>query len=58
MRLNLINLISKITGKYFTSIFTDKLIYTELNKDFHELTEHTLCYRMIQKLEHNRYDFI
>ena len=45
-------------GKYFTSILTDKLIYPEPSKDFHELTEHTNCYHMLEKLQHNRYDCI
>ena len=45
-------------GKFYTSILTDKLIYPEPNKDFHELTEHTNCYHMLEKLQHNRYDCI
>ena len=45
-------------GKYYTSILTDKLIYPEPGKDFHELTEHSKCYYMLEKLKHNRYDLI
>ena len=45
-------------GNFYTSILTDKLIYPEPNKDFHELTEHTNCYHMLEKLQHNRYDCI
>ena len=45
-------------GKYFTSIITNKLIYQKPSKDFHELKEHTECYRALEKLEHKRYDCI
>ena len=45
-------------GKYFTSILTDKLIYPEPSKDFHECTEHTLCYHILKKTQHPRYDCI
>ena len=45
-------------GKYFTSILTDKLIYPEPGKDFHELTEHTNCWYMLDRLQHKRYDSI
>ncbi|MBE6570239.1 MAG: helix-turn-helix transcriptional regulator [Ruminococcaceae bacterium] len=45
-------------GKYFSSIFTDQLIYPEPNKDFHELTEHTNCWHMSDRLQHSRYDCI
>ena len=45
-------------GKHYTSIFTDELVYPEPNKDFHELTEHSKCYYMLEKLKHNRYDRI
>jgi len=45
-------------GKYYTSILTDKLIYPEPGKDFHELTEHTNCYYMLDRLSHSRYDSI
>ena len=45
-------------GKSYTSIFTDKLIYPKPDKDFHELTEHTQCYRTLEKLQHKRYDSI
>lgn len=45
-------------GKYFTSIITNKLIYPKISKDFHELTEHSECYRIIEKLSDKRYDCI
>ena len=45
-------------GKYFTSIFTDKLIYPELSKDFHEYTYHTECYHILNRTQHPRYDTI
>ena len=45
-------------GKFFTSILTDKLIYPEPSKDFHECTEHTECYHIRQKMQHPRYDCI
>ena len=45
-------------GKYFTSIITNKLIYPKISKDFHELTEHNECYRIIEKLKDKRYDCI
>ena len=45
-------------GKYFTSILTDKLIYPEPSKDFHECTEHTSCYHILKKTQHPRYDCI
>ena len=45
-------------GKHYTSILTDKLIYPEPGKDFHELTEHTNCYYMLDRLAHTRYDSI
>ena len=45
-------------GKYFTSIITNKLTYLKSSKDFHELTEHSECYRIIEKLSDKRYDCI
>lgn len=45
-------------GKFFTSMFTDKLIYPEPSKNFHELTEHTECYHILAKMQHPRYDCI
>lgn len=45
-------------GKCYTSILTDKLIYPEPSKDFHELTEHTDCYHMLERLQNKRYDCI
>ena len=43
-------------GKTYTSIFTDKLVYHEPSKDFHELTEHTNCHYMLDRLQHKRYN--
>ncbi|MBQ1225766.1 MAG: helix-turn-helix transcriptional regulator [Clostridia bacterium] len=45
-------------GEHYASILINKLIYPEANKDFHELTDHTECYYMLEKLQHNRYDCI
>ncbi|MBQ4353573.1 MAG: helix-turn-helix transcriptional regulator [Clostridia bacterium] len=45
-------------GKHYTSILTDQLVYPEPGRDFHELTEHTNCYWMLERLEHARYDCI
>ena len=45
-------------GKYYSSIITNKLIYSEHNNDFHELTEHSESYCIIEKLKHERYDCI
>ena len=43
-------------GKHYTSILTDQLIYPEPCKDFHELTEHSQCWYMLDRLQHSRYD--
>lgn len=43
-------------GKNYTAILVDKIIYPEPNEDFHELTEHSQCYRMLEKLNHKRYE--
>ncbi len=45
-------------GKHFTSFLVDTQVYPEKNKDFHELTEHTDCYYMLDRLQHGRYDCI
>lgn len=45
-------------GKFYTSILTDKLIYPEKSKDFHELTERTNCDYMLERLQNKRYDCI
>jgi len=45
-------------GKYFTSFLVDTQFYPEKSKDFHELTEHTDCYHMLDRLQHGRYDSI
>ena len=43
-------------GKHFSSFLVDKLVYPEKSKDFHELTEHTNCYYMLDRLQSSRYD--
>ena len=45
-------------GKYYTSLLTDKVIYPEPGKDFHELKEHTECYHRIENLQNKRYDCV
>ncbi len=45
-------------GKFYTSVFADKLIYPEPSKNFHELTEHTESYLIYEKMQHSRYDTI
>lgn len=45
-------------GKHFTSFLVDTKIYPEKSKDFHELTEHTHCYYMLDRLQSDRYDCI
>lgn len=45
-------------GKKYTSIFTNKLVYPEPGKNFHELKEHTECYQMLERLKNIRYDSI
>ena len=45
-------------GKYYTSVITDKLIYLEPDKDFHEHKEHTDCYYMLDRLQNKRYNCI
>jgi len=45
-------------GKHYTSILTDKLIYPVPGKDFHELTEHSQCYYMLDRLQNARYDIL
>ena len=45
-------------GKHFTSFLVDTQVYPEKSKDFHELTEHTHCYYMLDRLQHSRYDCI
>ena len=48
----------KDRGRNFTSFLVDTQIYPEKSKDFHELTEHTHCYYMLDRLQHPRYDSI
>lgn len=43
-------------GKNYTSILVDKIAYSEPNKDFHELTEHSQCWYMLDRLQNERYD--
>ena len=45
-------------GKHFTSLLVDTQVYPAKSKDFHELTEHTHCYYMLNRLQHSRYDCI
>ncbi len=45
-------------GKFYTSILTDKLIYPEYDEGFHEFTEHSDCYYMLDRLESKRYNSI
>ena len=45
-------------GKHFTSFLVDTQVYPEKNRDFHELTEHTHCHYMLDRLQHGRYDGI
>ena len=45
-------------GKNYTSIFTNRLIYPKPDKNFHELTEHTNCYYMLERLQNKRYDYV
>ncbi len=45
-------------GKHFTSFLVETQVYPEKSKDFHELTEHTNCYYMLDKLKSKRYDGI
>ena len=45
-------------GKHFSSFLVDKLVYPEKSKDFHELTEHTNCYYMLDRMRAPRYDGI
>ncbi|MBQ6043440.1 MAG: helix-turn-helix transcriptional regulator [Clostridia bacterium] len=42
-------------GKNYTSVFTDKLIYPDPGKDFHELTEHNQSWYMLDRLQADRY---
>ena len=45
-------------GKHFTSFLVDTQYYPEKSKDFHELTEHTQSYYMLERLGSSRYDSI
>lgn len=43
-------------GKCYTSIFVDKIVYREPDKNHHELTEHSWCWYMLERLQSKRYD--
>ncbi|MBQ8382270.1 MAG: helix-turn-helix transcriptional regulator [Clostridia bacterium] len=44
-------------GERYTSPFTDRLIYQEVNEDWHEPTEHNYAYEIVTyKLTQDRYD--
>ncbi len=43
-------------GKNYTSILVDKIAYSEPSKDFHELTVHSQCWYMLDRLQNDRYD--
>ncbi len=45
-------------GKCFTSILVDKVVYPEPSKEFHELTEHSQCWYMLDRLQSPRYDSV
>ena len=45
-------------GKYFTSFLVDTQVYPGKSKNFHELTEHTHCYYMLDRLQNARYNCI
>lgn len=45
-------------GKFYSSPFTDKLVYPEPSDEFHELIEHSQCYYMLDRLRNARYDVI
>lgn len=45
-------------GKHFSSFLVDTQIYPEISENFHELTEHTQCYYMLDRMQHTRYDCI
>lgn len=45
-------------GKNYTSILTNKLIYPKQGKDFHEPTEHSECYYLLDRLQNKRYDSV
>ena len=43
-------------GKNYTSILVDKIAYSEPSKDFHELSVHSQCWYMLDRLQNDRYD--
>ena len=45
-------------GKYYTSILADKLIYAEPGRDIHEVTDHSQCWYLLNRMQENRYDGI
>ncbi len=48
----------KDRGRNFASFLIDTQIYPEISKDFHEFTEHSNSYYMLEKLQNKRYDAI
>lgn len=45
-------------GKNYSSIFTDRLVYPEPGKAFHELVEHNQSYYKLDRMKASRYDNI
>ncbi len=45
-------------GKCFSSILVNRVVYPEPSKAFHELTEHSQSWYMLDRLQHERYDSV
>ena len=45
-------------GKFYSTILTNKVIYPEPGKDFHEITIHPCSFYMLKRLNNQRYDII
>lgn len=45
-------------GTFYSSPFVNNVSYDERNDEFHELTEHSQSYYMLERLTQNRYDTI
>lgn len=45
-------------GKFYTSILVDKLIYPEPGREFHELTQHSQSWYMLDHIKASRYDAV
>ncbi len=45
-------------GKHYSSVFTDKLVYSDTGKGSTELSEHNQSYYMLDRLRDSRYDCI